>query len=76
MCIGHNEQTVGTCGNCGGPVVVPIAWWGINPPGPQCKRCGAFAKRDFGPPMPMEPPHRITWSSDGTATDPTRCFAK
>jgi hypothetical protein len=62
-----NEQTVGTCGECGGPVVVPIAWWSVIPPVPTCKECGATAKPNYGPVTPMNPPPRV---SDRIEIDP------
>lgn len=65
-------QIVGTCGNCGGPVEVPTVWHGIYPPAPACRHCGATAKQDFGPRMPMNPSPRdggfvdIDVRTDGT----------
>jgi hypothetical protein len=50
--------TVGTCGNCGGPVEVPDAWYGTVPPIPTCRSCGATMARPFGPTLPMNPPMR------------------
>jgi len=57
----HNEQIVGTCGACSGPMVLPIAWWGVIPPVPTCKECGATARQDYGPVMPVDPPAK--WST-------------
>ncbi len=51
--------TVGTCGNCGGPVRVPYVWYATIPPTPTCAYCGATAKQDFGPALPMNPPVRV-----------------
>jgi hypothetical protein len=48
------NTTVGTCGNCGGPVQVPTAWYGVNEPTPTCAHCGATAKRNYGPTLPMD----------------------
>lgn len=48
------EYTVGTCGNCGGPVRMPAIWHGVKPPPKRCAWCGAEA-RDFGPVIPMAP---------------------
>lgn len=64
----NNEQTVGTCGACGGPVTLPIAWWGVIPPVPTCKECGATAKPNYGPVMPMNPPQKV-WISDKIEID-------
>jgi hypothetical protein len=50
------NTTVGTCGNCGGPVQVPADWYGIEPPTPTCAHCGAVAKSNYGPTIPMNAP--------------------
>lgn len=56
-----NKQTVGTCGNCGGAVQVPMIFHSVVPPRPQCSRCYAYAAEDHGPVIPMEPaPQRGT----------------
>lgn len=53
------NTTVGTCGNCGGPVQVPTAWYGVLPPTPTCGQCGATAKPNHGRVLPMNPaPHK------------------
>ena len=52
------DTTVGTCGNCGGAVTVPAAWYATIPPTPTCVRCGAAAKMQHGPVLPMEEPRR------------------
>ena len=49
------DLTVGTCGNCLGPVKVPTTWHSVNPPTPVCAHCGAAAKPNYGPVMAMEP---------------------
>ena len=46
---------VGTCGNCGGPVQIPECWGGSTPPPKKCAHCGATAKPNFGPVLPMQP---------------------
>lgn len=51
------KEIVGTCGNCGGPVTVPVVWHGINPPRPTCDQCGAHPVQSFGPVLPMAPKH-------------------
>lgn len=48
--------TVGTCGNCGGPVQTPDLWGGMLPPTPTCARCGAIAATPYGPVIPMTAP--------------------
>lgn len=48
------NTTVGTCGLCGGPVLVPSAWYGLIPTTPTCAHCGASAKPSYGPVLPME----------------------
>jgi hypothetical protein len=47
------ETPIGTCSECGGPVVVPDhdAW---NPT-PHCAHCGAVARNPYGPRVEMEP---------------------
>lgn len=50
------NTTIGTCGSCGGPVQVPTAWYGVVPPTPTCARCGAVARENHGPVVPMQPP--------------------
>jgi len=49
-------RTIGTCGNCGGPVQTPTVWHGVVPPTPTCAHCGATALANYGPTIPMEPP--------------------
>ena len=49
-------NTVGTCGNCGGPVQVPLVWFGTVPPTPTCAHCGATTRANHGPVLPMHPP--------------------
>lgn len=46
-------QTVGTCGNCGGPVQCPEFWGGSLPPPVKCARCGARPINAYGPVIPM-----------------------
>lgn len=50
---GTEMQTVGTCGKCGGPVMVPMFWGGPVPPTPTCGQCGARAASPYGQVMPM-----------------------
>lgn len=51
----YNESIIGNCGLCGGPVTVPLVWYGINRPPATCKNCGATVKEDYGPRLPMNP---------------------
>lgn len=44
--------TVGTCGKCGGAVMVPTIWYGIIPPDATCQKCGAIAA-NHGNILPM-----------------------
>jgi hypothetical protein len=62
-------RTIGTCGNCGGPVQTPTVWHGVVPPTPTCAHCGATALANYGPTIPMEPP-RIPRAPSGTSVDP------
>lgn len=48
--------TIGTCGNCGGPVQTPDMWGGVIPPVPTCTKCGARAINPYGPAIPMSAP--------------------
>lgn len=48
------EKTIGTCGNCGGPVTVPIVFWSVRRPRPTCAACGATPKQAYGPVIEME----------------------
>ena len=62
-----NSQTIGTCGNCGGPVTVPMIWHGVNNPTPRCERCYATPRESFGPTIPMNPaPSRTAYSVPGS----------
>lgn len=47
-------QTIGTCGRCGGPVVVPNLWMSVISPTPSCAQCGAVAAQ-HGLVMEMQP---------------------
>lgn len=49
-----NDQTIGTCSICGGPVTVPAVWHSVLPAVPQCRSCGAVAA-SHGPVIPMRP---------------------
>ena len=56
-----NRQVVGTCGNCGGAVTLPIVWMSVVPPVASCEDCGATVAQG-GPILPMNlptPPLRI-----------------
>lgn len=72
-----DDHVVGECGNCGGAVVVPRAWMGINVPTPTCEQCGATAKPQYGPRLPMNPPP-TEWHTCQTRatslTDAWRCY--
>lgn len=56
---------IGTCGNCGGMVTLPTAWWSIFPPTPQCQSCGSTPRESHGPTIPMNP--RPQWDRYGGA---------
>ena len=45
---------VGTCSLCGGGVMLPSIWHGVDSPPAQCDECGAIAQNP-GPVIPMEP---------------------
>ena len=46
------DQRIGTCSECGGPVVVPNMM--VNPV-PYCRECGAVMINPHGPVIPMQP---------------------
>lgn len=46
------DRTIGRCSICDGDVTLPLAWMGIVPPVPTCRRCGARARCE--PVIPME----------------------
>ncbi|MHC4619678.1 MAG: hypothetical protein ACYTEQ_18175 [Planctomycetota bacterium] len=67
-----NEQIIGTCSICGGPVVVPMVFWSVVPPVPTCGRCGAT--KGHGPVIDMVPAQKTenavnlrVFISDGTS---------
>jgi len=47
------KQVVGKCGHCGGRVMVPTIWHGINPPVPECESC--HAQVDVAAHLPVLP---------------------
>ena len=47
--------TIGTCGNCKGPVQVPDFWGGTVPPVPTCANCGAQPDEPYGKTVKMRP---------------------
>ncbi len=49
------DAVIGTCSICGGPVMVPAVWYGIEPPIPTCRNCGAVREQTYGPIIPMRP---------------------
>lgn len=68
-----NRQVVGTCGNCGGAVVLPKVWMSVIPPVPTCESCGATAAQhgpvmSVNPPPPQQPPFGRFTISDNTSS--------
>jgi len=53
--ITYNDNIIGTCSICSGPVTVPTVYWSTTPPVPQCQRCGAYAQESYGKVIPMRP---------------------
>lgn len=49
-----NNQIIGTCGKCGGPVVYLGTWNSVLPQIPKCSHCGSMPKNAFGPVLEME----------------------
>lgn len=62
-------QTIGTCGNCGGPVQAPTHWGGSEPPPQKCARCGASPINQYGPVLPMTPSRHPSNRTPGSAYD-------
>lgn len=60
----QGETIIGTCGNCGGPVIRETV--GMPPsPRPYCKSCKAVPQEAYGPTIPMgSPPQQ--WDHSGT----------
>ena len=46
-------MSLGTCGNCGGRIIMDMY---TTRPKPYCESCGARPKEAFGPVREMEPP--------------------
>lgn len=60
-----SDITVGTCSLCGGRVVIPATWMGLNPPIPTCQGCGATKVQPHGNVIPMEKvPTSLGWPKD------------
>lgn len=55
-----NMRTVGTCGNCGGAVIMPTVYLSIIPPAPRCESCGGMPKANHGPVVEMERPRDLS----------------
>jgi hypothetical protein len=55
----YNHNVLGSCSICGGPVVVPTAYWSVIAPIPECASCGAIKADTHGPVVPMVPCPRI-----------------
>lgn len=52
------NKVIGTCSLCGGRVLTPNIWHGINPPVPHCESCKALPA-NHGPVIEMKPVQRI-----------------
>lgn len=64
-----DEITIGTCGNCGGPVRTPRDWMSVSEAPRKCARCGANA--GHGAVIQMEQPTQYTSDSwESKTTDP------
>jgi hypothetical protein len=48
----------GTCSLCGGRVITPDMWGGIQPPIQACESCGATKAQPHGPVIQMEKPRK------------------
>lgn len=47
--IPDDHSVNGTCGNCGGPVVIPRMWPANEVPPEKCANCGARPKQEIEP---------------------------
>lgn len=54
-----SQKCVGECSNCGSLVYVPMFFYSIHPPQPQCSGCGCKAKSQV-PVLPMVNPPKET----------------
>ena len=61
-------NVIGTCSECGGPVVIPETWSGLLPPKPSCLCCHAQLN-NYGPEIKMEP---ITPIKQSEGTEPEK----
>lgn len=51
-----DKRVVGRCSLCGGIVSVPLVFWSVTLPVPQCETCGAYADQTQNlPVVPMTP---------------------
>lgn len=72
-----NTRTVGTCGACGGPVVISLMYMSVYKLVLVCTQCGAHAQPGYGPVLPMSPvPRKVRpwhettdWSVDQSVDD-------
>lgn len=58
---------LGTCSLCRGPVEVPNTWYGVQPPTPKCRKCGAVPQEPYGPIIPMAQPFATQPQPDTSA---------
>ena len=49
-----SKRVIGTCGECGGAVGIPVVWMSIIPPTPSCFSCGAVPENPHGQVMAMK----------------------
>ncbi|MEK6880638.1 MAG: hypothetical protein AABY22_13560 [Nanoarchaeota archaeon] len=59
--ISFNQQVIGTCSFCYGPVTVPKNWASVIEPKGKCSKCGAMVLEYFGPVLLMEPKIKKTY---------------
>lgn len=52
------HSVIGSCSLCGGDVVLPGEWGGLEPPTPTCRSCGARKAQPGRPEIPMEHPYK------------------
>lgn len=55
------NRVVGTCGSCGGDVVLIDPQWSVKPMPPKCEGCGKAPKQAKPPVLEMEDAKSVDW---------------
>jgi len=51
-----SQKCIGECGNCGSKVYIPLFFYSIHPPQPQCHGCGCKVQSGHLPVLPVVNP--------------------